>query len=151
MIAAREGGSWDGKLFHSPGRNIFQVPVSSLEQHNIWGQWALAGATSLCSLPPFHFPDGCAGHNGHRVVPTLAQPGPGLSRFGSRRHQHWCRDLGLDLKLTDLERDFTWTCPAQFTVNLESRQVPDLKSISHHQLEVSKITLKNCWYSKITR
>ena len=87
-----EGGSWDGKLFHSPGWNSWAQ--LSREQHNIWGQWALVSSSELRLPPspgpglaqapshPFTFLAAARGHhNGSLYSPlrlwTQAQTGPG--------------------------------------------------------------------------
>ena len=137
--SASEGGSWDGKLFHSPGRNSW-ARLRSLEQQNMLG----AVSWGPCYLPPLaqaRLPPTlslswprrtqCRGslcpesRHRHRPVPGPLQVGvtPTLSGVGA-----WISDLQT---LRELSPEYLKKC-----------QVKDLKSISHHQLREKKWSLK---------
>ena len=86
------------------------------------------------SLPPFHFPGRGGHHNGSLYRPlrlwTQAQTGPRsqvLPRFGSHRHQH----SGFGPRGPEIKIAITLT---EILLDQETCKVPNLKSISHHQL-----------------
>ena len=119
----RESGRELWRKTISQSRTKYLSSALSREQQNIWGQWALAQATSLPWLraPSHPFTFLAAADTMVCKVRSLTGtdrsqvPGP-LSRFGSQTPTLCVQRSGLDLRITHSESDFTWTWSV---VNLE--------------------------------